>query len=527
MKSIYKKNLPLILLFFSSLLFAQTTTLKPYEQIGEMIKTNAVSPENAVYKIPCGSANASFYLIFALTSGEAVQKPITYIPNVLPPSGYYINFSKIPTFIERGKSFDLVVTPKVANSTITSVFTYAFVDWNRDGVFENDLGKKEITGFAGRTVTGTKYSISVPADAPLGKTRIRVRLSSVNSTSYTADDAVTSGYIYDFPVFVTEKTATTDYLLNVSSSNLNLGVAIIESASSTNDGRFPAGTNVTVKAVKGNVSTFTGWTDGLNILSTDETYTFPLSKPQYLIALFSAPTPVLEAPQVSTSSNPIWYQIKNAQTDNRLNTFISYETTIPSGYSTQLRIQKPEDTTDKFLWRLEASVNGMVKLVNRGTNKQIYSATGSTTDPLNVADIGSDFYVYPVANANGSYTVDYNKQTDKHLNGGTIYNILLYSGGIGTGSGWYFYRVPTELIPSSTAKISEPYFDVHYSSKVINFKNLKIGDHVGIYDLSGHKLAGFKSNSQNASYDFSEKGIFIIAVQSADGQLFIKKIIIS
>ena len=82
-----------------------------------------------------------------------------------------------------------------------------------------------------------------------------------------------------------------------------------------------------------------------------------------------------------------------------------------------------------------------MKLVNKGTNKRII-ADGTLSAALNVDDTGSEFQVVSSGAANGSYSIKWNSMNDKLLNGGLSYNVVLFNGGVGTGSGWYFYRVP-------------------------------------------------------------------------------------
>lgn len=96
-------------------------------------------------------------------------------------------------------------------------------------------------------------------------------------------------------------------------------------------------------------------------MSEESVYTFTVTKSTSLIAVFEAAVPVLATPEISTAEDPIWYQIMNAHTDtNRKERYIAYDTNTGGDYSTALRVEKPANQTDKFLWRLEDAGNNRV-----------------------------------------------------------------------------------------------------------------------------------------------------------------------
>ena len=57
--------------------------------------------------------------------------------------------------------------------------------------------------------------------------------------------------------------------------------------------------------------------------------------------------------------------------------------------------------------------------------------------------LGSQFTIESSGHENGSYSIKYEGDNSYLLNAqdGT-WGVVLYNAGIGTGSGWYFYRVP-------------------------------------------------------------------------------------
>jgi hypothetical protein len=273
--------------------------------------------------------------------------------------------------------------------------------------------------------------------------------------------------------------------------------------------------------VKAPLSSFEGWSNGTQIVSTGEEYTFSVSEPVYLVAVFSKLMSRLEAPQTSTADKPVWYQIKNAQTDSRLNRFIAYDPAIPAGYITQLRIEKPEDFSDRFLWRLQPSANNQVKIVNKGSNKQII-ADGTLNVSISVADTGSDFQVVSSGAANGSYSVKWNSINDRLLNGGLSFNIVLYNAGVGTGSGWYFYRVPDEVTAVETVKSAVS--DIFLSDGLLIARNLMPQSELSVYNLLGHAVYTTIVAGTEISHPFDAKGVFVAVVRTPDAKYSTVKI---
>ena len=213
-------------------------------------------------------------------------------------------------------------------------------------------------------------------------------------------------------------------------------------------GRYEIGTQVTVKAIINENSEsaieFKGWQEGNEIVSEESVYTFTVTKSTSLIAIFEAAVPVLATPEISTAEDPIWYQIMNAHTDtNRKERYIAYDTNTGGDYSTALRVEKPANQTDKFLWRLEDAGNNRVYIVNKGTNLQISGSKVLEKEYFTASTLGSQFTIESSGHENGSYSIKYEGDNSYLLNAqdGT-WGVVLYNAGIGTGSGWYFYRVP-------------------------------------------------------------------------------------
>lgn len=168
-------------------------------EIGKMIKQNASSVSNPIYKVPCGTINPNTYLTSAVTVGKSVSQPLAYF-STSSPTSHYINYSVTSTKLVRGKSFKLNLTANKAGN-IPSAYAYAFADWNRDGSFETYIGKYKITSRKNREPKAS-INIAIPKIASTGKTRIRLHYTTTNLESIAADSDMNSGFIYDFVVFV-------------------------------------------------------------------------------------------------------------------------------------------------------------------------------------------------------------------------------------------------------------------------------------------------------------------------------------
>ncbi len=239
-----------------------------------------------------------------------------------------------------------------------------------------------------------------------------------------------------------------------------------------------------------------------------------------MIALFEIPKATLEDPVVSTAKMPVWYQIENAHRDSRDEHYIAFSEDIPAGYTTQLRIEKPVTFEDKFLWRLEASTNNMVKIINKGTGKQLYSQSGQTSS---AKEVGSDYFVTKSGHNNGSYSIKWNNNSQKLLNGDPKFKLVLYGGGIGTGSGWFFYKVPSEFTSVENILVS-PYH-LFFLGNNLHIKNTKKNETISIFDLSGRKLTSLKANNEEVNLPFDKKGLFIVSIKQTNGQLYNHKVV--
>ncbi|MBS6269075.1 MAG: hypothetical protein KH586_09065 [Tannerella sp.] len=369
-----RKSLLNIFLLFLSVLF---TGLRAQEYIADdpfetMIRLGSMNVKNPIYQMPSGQAGNA-YIISAITSGDAVRYPLGYTVTSAPDR-HFIIVSKATTLVEKERQFDLIIEENVS---ISGQFVTIYTDWDRDGVFVSQDHSSLSMRDKGFTV-----SFQVPADAELGKARIRVRLDSSRPSG--SDVAVSGGRVYDFVVYVMDKTDREDCYISVSSSDEKLGTAVIETVANI-DGRYDKGSSVTVKAglFSSSSANFEGWKVGQDIISRDQTYTFTVNESMHIIAVFSTIEPELSATQTSTEADPVWYQIKNAHTaTERADPYIAYDENLTGECASNLCAERPADISNKFLWRLESVPENKVKIINKTSMKQIYGSGVLETQEL-------------------------------------------------------------------------------------------------------------------------------------------------
>ena len=495
-----RKSLLMFFLLFLSTLF---TGLKAQEYITDnpfetMIRLGSMNVKNPIYQMPSGQAGSA-YIVSAITSGDAVRYPLGYTV-ASTPDRHFIIVSKATTLVEKERQFDLIIEENVS---ISGQFVTIYTDWDRDGVFvsqdQSSLSMRD---------KGFTASFQVPADAELGKARIRVRLDSSRPSG--PDVAVSGGRVYDFVVYVMDKTDHDDCYISVSSSNDNLGKAVIETVANAN-GRYDKGSSVTVKAEpSSSAANFEGWKVGQDIISRDQAYTFTVNESMHIIAVFSTVEPELSAPQTSTEANPIWFQIKNAHTaTERANRYIAYDENPTGEYSSNLRAERPADISDKFLWRLESVSGNRVKIINKTSMKQIYSSGVLETQELTAEVNGSEFVIEPSGNANGSYSIKYEGNDG-------LWKIVLYNAGVGTGSGWYFYRVP--FTSTGVENVSVTQVKAFLSDGIVRMKGLPEKCSVKVINLSGQVIGEFVPSDVNCEYKLRCPEEFVILMVKIEGQ---------
>lgn len=221
-----------------------------------------------IYFLPCGVLNDGYIASLSLT-GEQVLRELHY--EAARPNSYYTLYTVQKATVARGESFNLAAQlTGIGEGTVA----YVYFDWNRDGLFETT-----------QTYDADKIAdeIEVPADAVVGKSRMRIRITN-NALADAEDDAV--GSIYDFIVNVAEPQAKR--LISVKPNGADRGTAAIlvgEESFESYEAQY--GESVTAVATPAKDLQFICWKDNRTVVSADAEYTFSVTQQAELVACFT------------------------------------------------------------------------------------------------------------------------------------------------------------------------------------------------------------------------------------------------
>jgi hypothetical protein len=146
------------------------------------LATNAVT-----YCTSKGSSVADEYI------GKVVFNTIS---NTSGANAGYGNFTNLSTNIKLNTAYAITITPTWTGTVYPEGFK-VWIDWNKDGDFL-DTGENVFTKAASTATTATG-SITVPATATLGATRMRVQMK-YNSSTITSCETFSYGEVEDYTV---------------------------------------------------------------------------------------------------------------------------------------------------------------------------------------------------------------------------------------------------------------------------------------------------------------------------------------
>ena len=223
-----------------------------------------------VYFRPCGMTYNT-YLTAATIGGV---DPIAYTASA-KPDNFYVPYSKDHGAVMPGSTFEVNITLSSADDA--DLKANAYFDWNADGEFETT----EAITLDGTAGTAT---VTVPADAVSGDTRMRIRLNS-NGLDRADDDV--EGFVYDIPFAVVGG----ERKVLVEVNGANNGTATLSANAET----YAVGTQLTVVATPKGNATFDSWREGGVVVSCDATYTFAVANRNMTLKAYFTPNTESEA----------------------------------------------------------------------------------------------------------------------------------------------------------------------------------------------------------------------------------------
>ena len=229
-------------------------------------------PEEPSWGVPTGTTGAASsnpddkirYVTSASTTGAVSDLAYS---NVADPGVVYI-YTQQGMTVEQGQEFELNVT---ATEHMKWCHAIVYVDWNRDGDFDDegeqlfkvgyDIKDSNMPSDYNLPVNGNPdvcdftRTITVPADATIGTTRMRIQFTDawhskeVLDPAHTAMDVIDKGGVYDFDVTVNEGVPVEGYTVTWAEPvNGTLEVTVGPGITIQSGATVEAGASITVTA---------------------------------------------------------------------------------------------------------------------------------------------------------------------------------------------------------------------------------------------------------------------------------------
>lgn len=241
-------------------------------------------------------------VVFTTASDNSKTVNVNYTPN-----GTYdiysdelaIEDNKVSVY--PGETFEMVI-----NGNLNWIYTLAYIDWNGDGTFDEEPANLENLGFNpvverdfATNANSRTYKVTVPEDAKIGETRIRVvfgwkqtnletipsgeEVKNMNSTSIDEKkNAIARDFLLNIKTLdLPQRTVT------VQSANTEMGTAVITGTEDQSITTNKLNVSVTAKPAAGYM--FVNWTnaDGGAEVSSENPYVYNGSADITLVANFA------------------------------------------------------------------------------------------------------------------------------------------------------------------------------------------------------------------------------------------------
>lgn len=237
----------------------------------------------ATWGTPTGTVSSeNRYVTSATTTGG--QTDLAYSQNT-KPSNVYIDTNASFT-VYKNKSFQLHMQSTDAMKWCHAI---VFFDWNGDGTFEaqsqkigydsTDSDKPSnfggTDGIGNPNVCNFTIDVTVPADAVIGETRMRVQYTdawhnNIAGHSHSAMDAIDRGGCYDFIMNIVAMPSRTITL----TSDENGTATITSPTEGVTDNSITTDQPVTISATPNKGYMFVNWTNGDSEFSKENPYTY-------------------------------------------------------------------------------------------------------------------------------------------------------------------------------------------------------------------------------------------------------------
>lgn len=243
-----------------------------YEAIEALKKHTAFAKASQVYFMPCGTHKSTMCARKLTISGEGALKTLDYPcytwggtsrkAGTANTSSWWTLYTTDKGEVAQGKEITVEVT--LGGTPLEGYLAQACFDWDHDGEFEDvqsiTIPTKSLT-----------FKTTVPANAPLGESRMRFRITDNGLTG--PDEEVSQGQILDCMLFTSEPREPE---ITISVNDTIRGAAYYNGTSAI---AVPCGN-----------AKFLCWLEGKKVVSTMATYAVQPTRPMHLTAVFSSNT---------------------------------------------------------------------------------------------------------------------------------------------------------------------------------------------------------------------------------------------
>lgn len=275
------------------------------EGVAALKRHTPFAKSSQVYFMPCGSFKATYCARTLKVTGEGAMKELDYPCTTWGGSSSTTGTANTSTWwtlyttdkgeVARGKAIEVQV--RFGTKPTSAYLAQVCFDWNHDGEFED---VQTLTTFSSRDVT---FTTTVPADAVLGESRMRFRLTADGEEG--PDEDVAQGQILDCMLFTVEPQEAT---ISVRANDPDRGAAYYDAASQT-----------AIAEAVGDAR-FLCWLEGKKVVSTKASFPVVADRPRSLTAVFSVNTTDVRPDGIPTASvadtpyaAPLYYDLTGRQ----------------------------------------------------------------------------------------------------------------------------------------------------------------------------------------------------------------------
>lgn len=157
------------------------------------------------------------------TDSGILNVNLNTLDNTSASNNAYTNFTNLNTSLVLGEQYNLSVNVNTGGNYTSSV--KAWIDWNRDGSFNNSTESYElgtVTNSSNSQPSSSPITITVPTNAHLGNIRMRVSSKSDNGEGYSTpceQGSFNFGEVEDYTIIVTQPSTAE---MNIKGNNITI-----------------------------------------------------------------------------------------------------------------------------------------------------------------------------------------------------------------------------------------------------------------------------------------------------------------